>query len=813
MKQFSACALLFVLISTLSALASIALGQWPPGTILKYTYNSMGEPSGAGDAFRDAAASWNAVLACYSFEEEEPRLGVVQWITSEDIWDIIREDASKTALSVTAVDYELTFAVYFNVAYWSTSDWSTSCEAGKADVKSISLHELGHVLGLGECPGCASTVMKTPYDMTTPDCWSEPFAADSSAVSSYCPFNPAASLGGFYVSGGLAHWRVTSEYKTSSYRIEGAPADKASWEEIAAVPAGIGDRTAAVAGGFSAYRLVEIEEDGDRLIYGMVKPGGGEAPFDGDTPTVAELRDKLVELAHKRKISDLLDGRPALMGDGKQYVIFTVDSLVDEVESYVADYWRGLGYSVVVNSVDGYPSDPDDFRDALKGTISSFALGGAKYFHLIGDANDWQQFSVPWPGSWEQIRQNYLSSGYPPDGQPEKDLIPTWSFPDTLPRGMCVSYYVPYTLTDKPYSDTDCDGVPDVVVTRWPVTTEAEVLALAYKMQLYVDCGVPATEYSVLTCVGDLDHMQPGDGAYASSVADTVVAMMPAEQDIALIYESDYPIDGERNTAVAGLWNEVDPSLMLMVSSISNRSWPGNYFVRVGTSNPFHMGMLEEGYPAVVFGLTCDTGDFARTEDPNYGRPVFERFLVAADKGAIAWIGPVLGSWQRGNKALGKYFIEELYSDLGRPVAESFLIAQQRVYQDYPDDSGLLKTADMYAFLGHPLLPLFKEAVITAAEIDDMPLAAELRQNYPNPFNPTTVIEFQISYGAYAELVIYDVAGRRIRELLNKKINAGIHKIRWDGKSDRGSDVASGIYFCRLTVGELSQTRKLVVLK
>ncbi len=636
---------------------------------------------------------------------------------------------------------------------------------------------------------------------------------DNSDVAYFKSNDPAASVSGFYVSEGVAHWKVTSEYKTSGYRIDGALSGFGPWEEITSVPAGIGNRTAAVGGNVTAYRLVELEESGRALICGVVKPGSGEAPPKNDAPTAADLRKKLAVLARMRERDGSLKGNSATMGEGEKYVIFTADSLIDVVDTYVADYWRAVGYSVVVSSVDAYPSDPDSFRAALRDTISGYAGDGAMYFHLIGDANDWQQFSTPWPGEWEQIRQDYLSSGYPPGGQPEKDLIPTWSYPDTLPRNMCTSYYVPYTLTDKPYSDTDGDGIPDVVVTRWPVNTEADVLALAYKMQSYMDYGISATEYRILTCVGDVDHMEEGDGAYARSVADTIIAALPACQDTVFLYESDCPIDGERNTAVANLWNDVGPQLVLLPSSYSNRSWPGNFFKRAGTSNPFHMDMLENGYPAVVFGLTCDTGDFARTEDPDYGKPVFERFLVEENKGAIAWIGPVLGSWQRGNKVLGKYFMEELYSDLSRPVAESFLIAQQRVYQDYPDDMGLLRTVDMYAFLGHPLLRLYKEAIVTDAESDKMPVVVSLGQNYPNPFNPATIIEFSINRGGHVELVVYDVAGRKIREIMNEEMDAGHHRIIWDAKNENGLAVASGIYFYQLKALGKVMCNKMVLLR
>ncbi len=622
----------------------------------------------------------------------------------------------------------------------------------------------------------------------------------------------AATAHGFYVKDGLAHWRVTSEYKTAGYRIDGAESGEGPWSEITTVSAGVGNRVADVSfSGFRAYRLVEIEQSGDEIICEIVKAGRSEVTSRDGLLSSSDLKQRLSKLAAEREIQkETVTG----MGDGQKYVIFTVDSLADEVEDYVAGYWEIFGYTVYLRTVDSYPSDPDSFRTALKDSIADYAADGAMYFHFVGDANDWQQFSAPWPGEWEQIRQNYLSVGYPSGGQPEKDLIPTWSFPDTLPRLQNTSYFTPYILTDTPYSDTNDDGIPDIVLTRWPVTTEEEVLSMAYKMQLYMDTGwQAASSYSILTCVGDLDHMDEGDGEYVSRVTDTVMSVIPAGQDTAYIYESGYIYGGDRNDATAALWNSVDPELVLISSSYSNRSRPGNFFTRVGTGHPFHMDMLEEGFPAVVFGITCDTGDFARTEDPYYGKPVFHRFLVEDNKGAIAWIGPSLGSWERGNKVIGKYFMQELFNDLNRPVAESFLIAQQRARQDIPDDKGMLNTIDMYTFLGHPLLRLYAKPVITDVENNKVSDRVLLSQNYPNPFNPVTTIRFSLARKGDVELVIYDVKVSKIKTLLKRRLEAGRHTISWDGRNEGGKPVASGVYFYRLDTNDKAISRKMVLLK
>jgi hypothetical protein len=89
-----------------------------------------------------------------------------------------------------------------------------------------------------------------------------------------------------------------------------------------------------------------------------------------------------------------------------------------------------------------------------------------------------------------------------------------------------------------------------------------------------------------------------------------------------------------------------------------------------------------------------------------------------------------------------------------------------------------------------------------------------LYPNRPNPFNPSTLFSFSAPAGAHVELVVYDVAGRRVRVLARSAFTeGGRHEVLWDGRTDDGTLVASGVYFCHLVVGEERQTRKAVVLR
>jgi hypothetical protein len=83
-----------------------------------------------------------------------------------------------------------------------------------------------------------------------------------------------------------------------------------------------------------------------------------------------------------------------------------------------------------------------------------------------------------------------------------------------------------------------------------------------------------------------------------------------------------------------------------------------------------------------------------------------------------------------------------------------------------------------------------------------------LSQNYPNPFNPTTNILFSVSKQSHVTLSIYDASGRLVQVLADGMYNTGKYKAVFDG-----SLAASGVYFYRLTAGDFTQTKKLVLIK
>jgi hypothetical protein len=93
-----------------------------------------------------------------------------------------------------------------------------------------------------------------------------------------------------------------------------------------------------------------------------------------------------------------------------------------------------------------------------------------------------------------------------------------------------------------------------------------------------------------------------------------------------------------------------------------------------------------------------------------------------------------------------------------------------------------------------------------------------LFQNYPNPFNPETWIPFQIASDATTLISIYAVDGSLIRKIAFGRRPAGIYLSRdraayWDGRDERGEQVASGVYFYRLKIDDFTATRRMVIEK
>jgi chitodextrinase len=93
------------------------------------------------------------------------------------------------------------------------------------------------------------------------------------------------------------------------------------------------------------------------------------------------------------------------------------------------------------------------------------------------------------------------------------------------------------------------------------------------------------------------------------------------------------------------------------------------------------------------------------------------------------------------------------------------------------------------------------------------PRTFKLHSNYPNPFNPETTIKFELPKQEKVRLLIYNVLGQVVNELVNEQKKAGYHVIKWNGTDSFGRATASGIYFYRITAGKYTNTKKMVLIR
>jgi len=128
------------------------------------------------------------------------------------------------------------------------------------------------------------------------------------------------------------------------------------------------------------------------------------------------------------------------------------------------------------------------------------------------------------------------------------------------------------------------------------------------------------------------------------------------------------------------------------------------------------------------------------------------------------------------------------------PIDLTVVPIAERVQRDFDVDECCLTPASAESPSASPELP-------------------RLLRSHPNPANGLVNIVFALPLGGTARLRIFDVQGRRMRELATPRLDPGYHRIAWDTKDEDGRELSPGVYFYDLEVGDWSETRKLEILR
>jgi uncharacterized protein YuzE len=223
------------------------------------------------------------------------------------------------------------------------------------------------------------------------------------------------------------------------------------------------------------------------------------------------------------------------------------------------------------------------------------------------------------------------------------------------------------------------------------------------------------------------------------------------------------------------------------------------------TNVRFYIGDISyTGYFDYV-GVTKDMG----------GEPDTSNYLAFASNPPLSgpgnWTSVDLNGYVEDERPLWVVLHWADIEDLGPFIGgdETGILENQAYW--YDDDSGWIQ----YLWRDWMIRLTLQESTsgIETEHITGLPRKLAMRQNYPNPFNSNTNIQFDLPGPKFVKLEIFSLTGAKVRTLVNSHFDAGYHAVTWDGKSDSGDDVASAVYYYRLTSGQNRITRKMLMLK
>lgn len=136
----------------------------------------------------------------------------------------------------------------------------------------------------------------------------------------------------------------------------------------------------------------------------------------------------------------------------------------------------------------------------------------------------------------------------------------------------------------------------------------------------------------------------------------------------------------------------------------------------------------------------------------------------------------------------------EIVVDLSGDDIDSILDATITVVNNTPEQPAIDVHVDIVTGIG--------------GEKGLLPLEYDLAQNFPNPFNATTEIEFTLPLNSDVDLSVYNMLGQKVATLVSGSMDAGHHRVIWDA-----FNIASGIYFYKLTAGDFSRTHRMTLIK
>jgi len=390
------------------------------------------------------------------------------------------------------------------------------------------------------------------------------------------------------------------------------------------------------------------------------------------------------------------------------------------------------------------------------------------------------------------------------------------------PRNILGSFYSPDSteicwvsdqcVRDAWLLDFTGDHVPDLPWTRVPVTTLAELQNSVESVLDYLS-GQSVSAPHALMMDGDLDGMC---AALEEEPTQTLLAVRQMYQSagipVTLAKDSDFlPCDdwaARRDFAAARI--NAGVTEIMGTAYASNRRASPAYLIQNQFQPYWDMSLVPTRQRIVVLFPGCDLGD---TDRENAGSPEIARmFLTAPPSGtsAVFWVAHGRGAWGRAHI----HFAQKLMTwRLQRSTWDLADCVFQAIRETAYENPGMIDYLGTVQVDGWPVwAPEAGPAGIDAGR-ESRGAVGQVCSILPNPARDgRALFRLELPRGGHVRLEVCDASGRLVKRLADRNLGSGIHTEQWDGLSDAGTRVPSGVYFARvLCAGRKEASRVLVI--
>ncbi|MBN1269582.1 MAG: FG-GAP repeat protein [Kiritimatiellae bacterium] len=454
------------------------------------------------------------------------------------------------------------------------------------------------------------------------------------------------------------------------------------------------------------------------------------------------------------------------------------DVLVGAPKYYVGDSEEGYAF-VYIGSSDGLQVSAPWWN--CKSNQSNAHLGESVAW--AGDVNgdgcsDALVGAPDWNEPYTACGIAFLWAGSataPPNGTPDNDW---WSSPQTFQE------YAHLGDAVASAGDVNGDGYSDILVgSHWIDTAYGEDAGKAY-LYLGSETGIPLgpPHWDVAG--------QQADGHFASDLASAGDVNGDGFGDVIIGARSHsngqsgegraFCYYGNDSRGLSRMPQQWHSDLSSPIAPLCLANDPHAFALRAHGRSPMGRSQVRMEYEVKPFGTSFDGS------------------------------GTVIGDWTDTGAIAGDngsfVMLSEVVSDLG---ADTKFHWRLRIHTDdlrYPHSPWIY-----LPYNGAGEMDLRTSGEGTAAP--ELPAAAARLHNYPNPFNPRTTLSYSLPAAVRVRLSVHDVQGRLLKVLVDGPRKAGEQAVIWDGRDESGRAQPSGVYFARLEAGELSQSRKMILVK